>query len=98
MLTHIELLGRVSREGIGTWQVGDADGVALVFEASLLGIHRHTAVISHVGVTSREGVENGALARVGITHQSNANLVDALLESLLHIVVGRGGEVAAVML
>ena len=69
MMTHVTLLGRVGREGVGAGQVGDLEAVAAVDAAADLGADGHAAVIAHVFVTARDGVEQRGFAAVGVAYQ-----------------------------
>ena len=48
MLAHIYLLGRVCRNGVCSWQVGEVYAVTLVVEAAALCAHCHAAVVAHM--------------------------------------------------
>ena len=73
MVTHITLLGRVGREGVGSGQVGDLETVAVVGAVADLGPDGHAAVIAHMLVAARYGVEKRGLAAVGVAHQRDGD-------------------------
>ena len=73
MVTHVTLLGRVGREGVGSGQVGDLETVAAVGAVADLGPDGHAAVIAHMLVAARYGVEKRGLAAVGVAHQRDGD-------------------------
>lgn len=76
---HVALLGRISREGVGARQVGHPERIAAVGAAPPLGIDRHAAVVAHMLVTARDGVEQRGLAAVGVAHQGDFDVAAALV-------------------
>ena len=50
---HINLLGRICRNGVCSRQVGQVDAVTLVVETACLGINGNTAVVAHMLVAVR---------------------------------------------
>ena len=73
MVAHVTLLGRVGREGVGSGQVGDLETVAAVGAVADLGPDGHAAVIAHMLVAARYGVEKRGLAAVGVAHQRDGD-------------------------
>ena len=76
---HVALLGRISREGVGARQVGHPERIAAVGAAPPLGIDRHAAVVAHMLVTARDGVEQRGLAAVGVAHQGDFDVAAPLV-------------------
>ncbi len=70
---HETFFGRVGRQGIGAGQVGNLETIAAVAAYAAFGAHRHSAVIAHMLVAARNGVEKRRLAAVGIAHQRHAD-------------------------
>ena len=68
-MAHITLLGRVGREGVGAGQVGDLEPVAAVDAVADLGPDGHAAVVAHMLVAARDGVEQRGFTAVGVAHQ-----------------------------
>ena len=82
MLAYIQFLGRIARERVSARQVGE---VKLVTEHRCMclgGIHRYTAVVTHMAVGTRCIVEQRGLTTVRITHQRYVDGT-ALLHSLM---------------
>ena len=90
MATHIKFFGRISRKGISAGQIGNDELVSFVTVFAALGVDRHAAVIAHVLVAARNGVEQRGFAAVGITDQSDVDRTTARGDHLLHVhVAGR---------
>ena len=80
VLAHVEFLGCVFGKGVGAGQVGDLDGVILVFEDSNFGINSHAAVIAHLLAHASGVVEKGGLATVGVADQRHGDGLAALAQ------------------
>ena len=78
VLAHETLFGRIGRQGIGSGQVGDLEAVAAVEAVSHLGADGHAAVVAHMLVASRNGVEQRGFAAVGIPDQGHADRAAAV--------------------
>ena len=68
-MTHVTFFGRVGREGVGAGQVGDLEAVAAVDAVADLGPDGYAAVVAHVFVAARDGVEQRGFTAVGVAHQ-----------------------------
>ena len=84
MATYIDLLGRVCRKGVCSWQVSNLNGITLVVKRSTLCIHRNTAIVSHVLTTTTERIKERCLTRVRVTYQTDSNMVMRAIKSLRH--------------
>ena len=91
VFAHETLLGRVGRQSVGAGQVGHLEPVAAVVARAALGPHRHAAVVAHMLVTARDGVEKRRLAAVRVAHQGDGDRPAAVL----HGVVQRPAGAAA---
>ena len=56
-----------------------------MFEGALLGVHCDSAVVSHMLVTAGSDVEEGGLAAVRVSHQSNLDDLSPLLGQAVHL-------------
>ena len=83
MAAHETLLRRVGRQGVGTGQIGDLEAVAAVVAAADLGADGHAAVVAHVFVSARYGVEEGGLAAVRIADERHGDLPAAAGDDLV---------------
>ena len=73
MAADVTLLGGIGRKGVGARQVGHLEAVAAVVAVPALGADGHAAVIAHVFMAARYGVEKRGLAAVGVAHQCHAD-------------------------
>ena len=69
LLAHIKFFGRIGRERIRARQVDQVELVTLEFGHALLGVNRHTTIITHALVCARGKVEERRLAAVGVAYQ-----------------------------
>ena len=84
MAADIPFLGRVGRQGIGSGQVRHLETVTAVVAVADLGADGHAAVVAHVLVAARDGVEQRRLAAVGIAHQRHGDRAAAARHHLVH--------------
>lgn len=89
MAADVTLLGGIGRKGIGARQVGHLEAVAAVVAVAALGADGHAAVVAHVFVAARYGVEKRGLAAVGVAHERHADRAAVARDDL----VGRGAVV-----
>ena len=75
MLTHVPLLGRIGREGVGAGQVGDVEAVAFVGDMPRFGGHGDAAIVAHVFASAGDDVEERRLAAVGVAHEGHVDFV-----------------------
>ena len=73
MAADVTLLGGIGRKGVGARQVGHLEAVAAVVAVPALGADGHAAVIAHVFMAARYGVEKRGLAAVGVAHQRDGD-------------------------
>lgn len=73
MAAHVQLFGRIGREGVGAGQIGDDEPVSSVTIFAALGVDGHPAVIAYMFVAARNGVEQRGLAAVGIADQRDVD-------------------------
>ena len=89
MAADVTLLGGIGRKGIGARQVGHLEAVAAVVAVAALGADGHAAVVAHVFMAARYGVEKRGLAAVGVAHERHADRAAVARDDL----VGRGAVV-----
>ena len=85
MAAHVQLFGRIGREGVGAGQIGDDEPVSSVTIFAALGVDGHPAVIAHMFVAARNGVEQRGLAAIGIADQRDVDRAAARGDRLLEI-------------
>ena len=83
--THIEFLRTVGRKRICTRKVHDHEPVAAIFESTLLGIYSHSAVVSHMLMTTRGYIEKRSLSAVRISDQGHLDDLTALFRQRTHL-------------
>lgn len=83
LLTDVELLWRIRREGISTGKVDEIELVAGVFRVADFGVDRDAGVVAHPLVSTRSIVEEGRLTTVGVAHQGYVDDVMGLVSFLV---------------
>ena len=81
---HETLLGRIGRQGVGSREIGHLEAVAAVGAETELGTHRHAAVVAHMLVAARDGIEERRLAAVGIADQRHGDRPARAGDHLVH--------------
>ncbi len=85
VLSHVELLRGVLGERIGAGQIGEGDGVVLIFKVADFGIDRDAAVVADLLPHAGGVVEEGGLAAVGVAHQGDVDLLARLAEDAFRV-------------
>ena len=94
----VEFFRTVGGERVCAGQIHQGDLVSLMLEVSLLGIHGHAAVVTHVLVRAGCNIEKRGLAAIRVAYQGDAYVVAALFGQFDDFPVENGGERLARML
>ena len=85
VLADVAFLGGVFGEGVGAGEVGNHDGVILIFVVSEFGIDGDTAVVTHLLAHAGGVVEEGGLAAVRVADEGNVDAFPFMSEDAFGI-------------